>query len=280
MKHVPFSSKLEPMSRLTEPQKALLQELVPSGSPLRSLRQLGWPLGQREVLALMHEQLSQAANTNVRVIPFVLDDMFQSAECLVHVIREYVAEGKGMPAVQQFLLTSIANMQPQQIPFEGIKVQLKGRMSGKSGKAAKKVWEWGRTSTATISDPVDYAHEAVITRAGYIGIKVWIRYRRGHMRDQMQQTTRSKVKLQEVLAMAAPCDLPSRSSSAWWNLPGPLQPQQHKAWQCFRPTYDPLAAAASAVLGSGQQQAAAPERLADYEAAAAAAVITTDAAAA
>jgi len=67
---------------------------------------------------------------------------------------------------------SIANMQPQQVPFEGIKVQLKGRMSGKSGKASKKVWEWGRTSTATISDPVDYAHDAVITRAGYISIKV------------------------------------------------------------------------------------------------------------
>jgi ribosomal protein S3 len=58
------------------------------------------------------------------------------------------------------------------VPFEGIKIQLKGRMSGKGGKASKKVWVWGRTGRNTVDDPVDYAHEAVVTRAGYIGIKV------------------------------------------------------------------------------------------------------------
>jgi ribosomal protein S3 len=51
-------------------------------------------------------------------------------------------------------------------------VQVKGRMSGKGGMTSKRVWTWGRTSAASISDPVDYAHEAVVTRAGYIGIKV------------------------------------------------------------------------------------------------------------
>jgi hypothetical protein len=45
-------------------------------------------------------------------------------------------------------------------------------MGGKGGMTSKRVWTWGRTSTANISDPVDYAHEAVVTRAGYIGIKV------------------------------------------------------------------------------------------------------------
>jgi hypothetical protein len=45
-------------------------------------------------------------------------------------------------------------------------------MSGKGGKASKKVWEWGRTSAANLADPLDYAHEAIITRAGYIGVKV------------------------------------------------------------------------------------------------------------
>jgi len=83
--------------------------------------------------------------------------------------------------------------------------------------------------------------------------QIWIRYKRSHMQDQMQQTTRSAVRLQEVFAMPVPCALPSRSSSAWWNQPGPLQPQQHKAWQCFRTSHDPLAAAASAALDSKQQ---------------------------
>lgn len=63
-------------------------------------------------------------------------------------------------------------MNPSDVPFEGLKIQLKGRMSGKGGKAAKKVWVWGRTGRKAVDDPVDYAHEAVITRAGYIGIKV------------------------------------------------------------------------------------------------------------
>jgi hypothetical protein len=58
------------------------------------------------------------------------------------------------------------------VPFEGIKIQLKGRMSGKGGMASKKVWVWGRTGRNAVDDPVDYAHEAVVTRAGYIGIKV------------------------------------------------------------------------------------------------------------
>lgn len=67
-------------------------------------------------------------------------------------------------------LQAIANM--PDVPFEGIKIQLKGRMSGKGGKASKKVWVWGRTGRNAVDDPVDYAHEAVVTRAGYIGIKV------------------------------------------------------------------------------------------------------------
>jgi ribosomal protein S3 len=68
------------------------------------------------------------------------------------------------------LLQAIANM--SDVPFEGIKIQLKGRMSGKGGKASKKVWVWGRTGRKAVDDPLDYAHEAVVTRAGYIGIKV------------------------------------------------------------------------------------------------------------
>jgi ribosomal protein S3 len=67
---------------------------------------------------------------------------------------------------------AIANTPAEALPFEGIKVQLKGRMSGKGGKASKKVWVWGRTSSSNVADPVDYAHQAVVTRAGYIGIKV------------------------------------------------------------------------------------------------------------
>lgn len=92
-------------------QKQLLQQLTTggaaaAGAPLRSLRQLGWPLGQHQVLGLLHDQLSDAAGSAVAVTPFVLGSFFQSAAALAGVVRDYLAiEGKGMPAVEQALLT-------------------------------------------------------------------------------------------------------------------------------------------------------------------------------
>ncbi|WIA09896.1 hypothetical protein OEZ85_010110 [Tetradesmus obliquus] len=242
MRRVPHSPKGGGLAAATPQQRALLERLNPGSTPLRSLRQLGWPLGQKQVLALLHDQLGAATGTNTSVLPFVLGDMYQSAASLAQVVKGYLAEGRGMPTVEQYLLTTIAGLSPSSIPFEGIKVQVKGRMSGKGGMTSKRVWTWGRTSTATISDPVDYAHEAVVTRAGYIGIKVWIRYKRSVMEDQKQHSSRSPISVAELLAMPAPTVLPSRSSSAWWAAPGPLQPRLHQAWQCYKPSYNALTA--------------------------------------
>lgn len=253
MKRVPRSPKGGGLAAATPEQRALLERLNPGSAPLRSLRQLGWPLGQKQVLALLHEQLGAASGTNTQVVPFVLGDMYQSAASLAAVVKEYLAEGRGMPTVEQYLLTTIAALPPASISFEGIKVQIKGRMSGKGGMTSKRVWTWGRTSTASISDPVDYAHEAVITRAGYIGIKVWIRYKRSHMEDQKQHSSRSPISVAELLAMPAPSALPSRSSSAWWAAPGPLQPRLHQAWQAYKPSYDALTAS-NRLTGPQQKQ--------------------------
>lgn len=86
-------------------QKALLQQLNPSSAALRSLRQLGWPLGSKQTLHLLHDQLGEAAGTNVQVLPFVLQGMFQSATTLANVVKEHLEEGRGMPQVEQLLLT-------------------------------------------------------------------------------------------------------------------------------------------------------------------------------
>lgn len=86
-------------------QRALLEQLSGGAAPLRSLRQVGWPLGPKEVLGLWHEQLSQANNTNVYVTPFVLPSLFQSAVSLATMVEEYVEKGKGMAQVEQELLT-------------------------------------------------------------------------------------------------------------------------------------------------------------------------------
>jgi hypothetical protein len=57
--------------------------------------------------------------------------------------------------------------------YAGIKVQIKGPVSGKSGmKASKKVWSWGTTGGADFSMPVDFARRQALTKAGLVGIKV------------------------------------------------------------------------------------------------------------
>lgn len=93
---------LPPCCRL---QKALLEELTPSRGPLRSLRQLNWDLGPEGTLALMHEQLSEVSGVNTQVVPIFTADSFQSAAGLAAMVQNFVEEGKGMPRVEQAMLT-------------------------------------------------------------------------------------------------------------------------------------------------------------------------------
>jgi hypothetical protein len=86
-------------------QNALLEELTPTRGPLRSLRQLNWDVGPEGTLALMHEQMSQTAGTNVQMVPIFTADNFQSAAGLAALVQTFVEEGKGMPRVEQAMLT-------------------------------------------------------------------------------------------------------------------------------------------------------------------------------
>lgn len=86
-------------------QKALLEELSTSRGPLRSLRQLNWDLGPEGTLALMHEQLSEVTGTNMQMVPIFTADHFQSAASLAALVQTFVEEGKGMPRVEQAMLT-------------------------------------------------------------------------------------------------------------------------------------------------------------------------------
>lgn len=70
--------------------------------------------------------------------------------------------------------------------------------------------------------------------------QVWIKYKRSHMAPQAYRIPKPAVSVADVMAMPAISALPSRSSSAWWNRPVTWQPQQHRAWQCFKQGYDPL----------------------------------------
>lgn len=75
-----------PHTRLPH-QRALLQELVPSGAKLRSPRQLGWDLGPKQTMALLHESLREAAGAPVLFTPFVINDIFQSAQTVAEWVK-------------------------------------------------------------------------------------------------------------------------------------------------------------------------------------------------
>ena len=56
---------------------------------------------------------------------------------------------------------------------EGVKVQISGRLSG-AEMARTEVYKEGRTPLHTLRADIDYALSEALTKAGLIGIKVWI----------------------------------------------------------------------------------------------------------
>lgn len=84
------------LAKLSEEQRSLLanfrqpDQFESSDKPLRHFKQLTLPLNEADVVALMHEGISDIANENVMVAPFVFSDLFQSA----HSAAQYI----GAPA--------------------------------------------------------------------------------------------------------------------------------------------------------------------------------------
>jgi hypothetical protein len=55
------------LKALTPEQREVLQALVPDGAPLRSLRQLGWPMTRYDMLHIIEHHQSQAGGQIVQV---------------------------------------------------------------------------------------------------------------------------------------------------------------------------------------------------------------------
>jgi hypothetical protein len=82
-----------------------LSELGPSpGTPLTSLRQLGWPLDTPDALALVHDQLAGAVGGPVTITPLLVGDLFQSAAFLAAHVAELLEEGQGWGTIEQFFV--------------------------------------------------------------------------------------------------------------------------------------------------------------------------------
>lgn len=88
---------------------------------------------------------------------------------------------------------------------------------------------------------------------------MWIRYNPGAVPDlNFRKSTSFTMPLTKILA-APRTPLPYRSSAAWWNVPGPLQPLASRTWEAFTPDYkqqldnavSTAAATGSAAVGKG-----------------------------
>ncbi len=85
-------------------------------------------------------------------------------------------------------------------------------------------------------------------------LQVWLVYKREAIGDNwFSHRNKAPITLDSVLAMPRSTPV-ARSSSAWWAIPGPLQPAQFRAWEAFVPGYDPVSAggARDAVALEGQ----------------------------
>jgi len=132
-------------------------------------------LAEADVAALMHEGLADVAGEAVTVAPFAFGDLFQSAPAAAGYIADCLETNFSWKQIEGFLNQCLA-AEPGG-PVRGMKVQIKGRLGKKADKASKRLWEHGLTSVFTFDDAVDFAEAAAHTRAGVIGVKVWLIYR-------------------------------------------------------------------------------------------------------
>lgn len=97
---------------------------------------------------------------------------------------------------------------------------LQGRLGKKADKASKRLWEYGLTSVFTFDDHVDNAEFAAQTRAGVIGVQVWIIYRDSAVQpNEFVQPAAEDVKdvPVNVLVNRSRSRRPLPSPSAWWS---------------------------------------------------------------
>ncbi|KIZ03402.1 hypothetical protein MNEG_4562 [Monoraphidium neglectum] len=162
--------------QLTWQLRKLLQALAPPGEKLRTPRQIGWDLGPAQSMALLHETLRdgpvnaacglgtgggaarvlpgpaaarsgcasesstsglEVAGAPVLYTPFVVTDIFQSAQAVAEWLKMVLELGEDFSSIERFFVQVLATEPRPDV--RGIKVQIKGRLAGKGGKATKKV---------------------------------------------------------------------------------------------------------------------------------------------
>mmetsp|Transcript_17815 Transcript_17815/g.46669 ORF Transcript_17815/g.46669 Transcript_17815/m.46669 type:complete len:428 (+) Transcript_17815:76-1359(+) len=219
-------------------------------APEPGLKQLGLPLSQRDIVKMVHKSLSGAAEQNVHFRTYVFTNLFQSAPAVASYVANALESGVTWPRIERFFLSSV-----EADPGIGaIRVQVKGRLGRKATMASTKTWEHGQLSLHNMSLAVDHGMATAMTRVGILGIQVWVRYAGDAIANSMyrRNTGISRPFIQLLAAKREP--LPYRSSTAWWNTPGPAQPALNETWNVFQPEFPSTSMPISAYLAAKTPQ--------------------------
>ncbi|EFJ41879.1 hypothetical protein VOLCADRAFT_107510 [Volvox carteri f. nagariensis] len=257
----------DPLTLLTPEQRQLAEvmaqrpaapeavEAPQTPTPLRGLGQLGLPLGPAEVSSLLHQSLSGAVGQNVHFQPFVFSNIFQSASAAATYVAAALEGGANWGRVERFFLAAVEAEDNNIV--RGVRVAVSGRMGLKADMAATKVWEWGEMSLRALSDRLDYGIATANTRLGTLGVKVWIRYKTGAIKDVFFPPTGGShyrappaagaaptMSLNELYSVAASrtarVGLPYKFSSVgWWERTAPEQPLENRLSELFVAGYNP-----------------------------------------
>ncbi len=92
-----------------------------------------------------------------------------SAAYLAELIAIDIGKGMSTRAALKKVVEKVKN----QKGILGIKVKAKGRVDGSTIKRAETVW-WGRLPLSKLIADIDYAEYPVLTKYGYVGVKVWL----------------------------------------------------------------------------------------------------------
>lgn len=188
------------------------------------LRRMGWPLNEADILSLIQGSMTSYAGQKVSFTPFFFSNLYQSPHVVADFIQVLLEKDVQASRIRQFINSTIL----AERDIQGARIQLKGRISKKSEEAEKVVWEYGNISIMTFDDVVDYAEAAALTRSGYIGIKVWIIYKR---RTQKKTVTVHNKSLDALVKVPRPTKF-NVGNVGWWNIPGPFQPAANRTWEC------------------------------------------------
>eukprot|EP00798_Chlamydomonas_sp_ICE-L_P017025 gene17025-23315_t len=184
---------------------------------LASLKQVGLPVNQSDVVSLLHKSLSNLIGQNVHFRPYLFSNIFQSAPVVANYVASALEGGQSWGKVERFFLSSVERFFLSSVEadpnIKSIKVMVSGRLGRKASMASIKEWQYGEHRLDQFGDYVDYGTAGALTRMGMTGVKVWIRYQDHAIPDNyFSRETGFKMPL--------------------------AKPKQNRSWETFGPEFD------------------------------------------